>query len=133
MNYIIKSHKINFKHLRLCFLDVSKAFDYVSYYAIKSLARRVNILKDMIDYIGNLYNGNSTRIKIHFSDEIRICRGNKQGRVSLSPLLFNFVMDYYVDGLIEEDAIIIDSLAVTHLAFTDDIVVFSDTTEGLQR
>ena len=40
-------------------------------------------------------------------------------------------MDYYVDGLIEEDAIKVDSLAVTHLA--DDIVVFSDTTEGLQR
>ena len=79
--------------------------NYVSYYAIKSLARRVNILKDMIDYIGNLYNGNSTRIKIHFSDEIRICRGGKQGRVSLSPLLFNFVMDYCVDGLIEENAI----------------------------
>ena len=54
---------------------------------------------------------------------------NKEG----SPLLFNYVMDYCVDGLIEEDAIKVDSLAVTHLAFTDDIVVFSDTTEGLQR
>ena len=41
--------------------------------------------------------------------------------------------DYCVDGLIEEYAIKIDSLAVTHLAFADDIVIFSDTTEGLQR
>ena len=39
-----------------------------------------------------------------------------------------YSVDYSVDGLIEEDAIKVDSLAVTHLAFADDIVVFSDTT-----
>ena len=134
LNSIIKRHKMNVKPLKLCFLDVSKAFDSVSHYAIKALARRVNMPKDMIDYIGNLYDGNSTRIKINsiLSDEIRICRGVKQGD-PLSPLLFNSVIDYCVDGLIEEDAIKVDSLAVTHLAFADDIVVFSDTTEGLQR
>ena len=74
--------------------------------------------KDMIDYIGNLYNGNSTRIKINsiLFDEICICHGVKHGD-PLSLLLFNSVMDYCVDGFIEEDAIKVDSLAVTHLAF----------------
>ena len=55
---------------------------------------------------------------------------SKQGD-PLSPLLFNYMIVYCIDGLI--DAIKVDSLAVTHIAFADDIVVFSDTTESLQR
>ena len=83
--------------------------------------------KDMIDYIGNLYNG-SIRIQINsnLSDEICICRGVKQGDPLLT-LLFNYVMEYCGDGLIEEDDIKVDSFTVTHLAFADDVVVFSDT------
>ena len=42
-------------------------------------------------------------------------------------------MDYCVDCLVEEDAINIGLAKVSHLAFADDIVMFSDTTEGLQR
>ena len=83
------------------------------------------LVEDMIDYISNLYNGNSTRIKINsnLSDKIRLCRGVKQVD-PFSPLLFNSVIDYCVDGRIEEYAIKVDSLAVTYLAFADDIVVF---------
>ena len=113
---------------------MSKAFDSVSHHAISALARRVNTPTEILKYINNLYNNNIINIKIDQkkSNSIRICRGVKQGD-PLSHILFNSVMDYYVDCLVEEDAINIGLAKVSHLAFADDIVVFSDTTEGLQR
>ena len=134
LNSIIKKHKQECKSLKLCFLDVSKAFDSVSHHAISALARRVNTPTKILKYINNLYNNNIINIKIDQkkSNPIRICRGVKQGD-PLSPILFNSVMDYCVDCLVEEDAINIGLANVSHLAFADDIVVFSDTTEGLQR
>ena len=51
----------------------------------------------------------------------------------VTPLLFNSVVDYWFDSLIEEDAIKVGAMEVRHLAFTDDIVVFSHTTGSQSR
>ena len=43
---------------------------------------------------------------------MHVCRGVKQGD-PLSKLLFNYMIDYCVDGLIEEDAI---KLTLSHIS-----------------
>ena len=68
LKYITYQHKQKLKPLSLCFLDVSKDFDYsryvyVSHKALIQLCYRVGIPETLIIYVKHAYDGCSTSLK----------------------------------------------------------------------
>jgi hypothetical protein len=77
------------------FIDVAKAFDSVSHFAIVAAAKRVGVPDRLLRYIERLYDGGATRVKSgsQMGSAFVVGRGVRQGD-PLSPLLFNYVMDF---------------------------------------
>ena len=92
---IIYQHKQKLRPLKICLLDVSKAFDFVSHDAIISIANRAGLPKTIIEYIKYAYTNCNTQLKYKksISPSILVNRGVKQG-YPMSPILFNAVIDY---------------------------------------
>ena len=60
---IIYQHKNVLRPLKMCLLDVSKAFDAVSHNSIVALAERVGTPKMYTSYIMHTYSDYSTQLK----------------------------------------------------------------------
>ena len=78
---IIYQHKNALRPLKMCLLDVSKAFDTVSHNSIVALAERVGTPKMYTSYIMHTYSDCSTQLKYKngVSPSIPVNRGVKQG------------------------------------------------------
>jgi len=82
------------------FLDLAKAFDSVNHELLTRALRRQGCPDQFIRIVKDLYDGAVTRVSngVTSTQDIDIRSGLKQG-CSLSPLLFNMVMDELVDEL----------------------------------
>jgi len=81
------------------------------------------------NYISRLYTGTSTRLKVgsELSGVVHVRRGVRQGD-PLSPLLFNYVMDWVLSELDTQLGVELqDSLKVNHLAFADDVSLLAQS------
>jgi len=121
--------------LAMVFIDLAKAFDSVSHKHLK----RVLVLRRtdpaFIALICNAYDGCSTRVRTRggWSDKIAIKVGVKQGD-PLSPLLFNLAIDPLLWMLESEGVGFGEGCGkVTVLAYTDDLVLLSDSWRGMSR
>ena len=122
------------KPLYLAFLDVSKAFDSVSHFALFNACRRAGIPEPLIMYIKQVYLKSTTRLRVGetLSETIRALQGVKQGD-PLSGILFNLVIDWALSALDPLLGFKLDDLRVNHMAFADDVILLSETKAGLQR
>ena len=123
------------KPVFVTFIDVAKAFDSVSHDSILIAARRVGVSETVISYVQSLYSGTTTRLKAggSMSDPITVRRGVRQGD-PLSPLLFNYVMDWVLSDLDPQLGITLErDLRLNHLAFADDVSLITETREGAKR
>ncbi|NWV39233.1 PO21 protein, partial [Grantiella picta] len=112
-----------------------KAFDTVSHdHIIKGLQQR-QVDSHIIHLIQNMYDNTITRIttRKEKSDPIKILKGVKQGD-PMSPLLFNLALDPLLcrlekkgKGFHQGDHMI------TAMAFADDLVLLSDSWEGMKK
>ena len=88
-----------------------------------------------ISYLRNLYTGATTSLHVEgkFRKPLPQNRGVKQGD-PLSPLLFNFVIDWALDSLDPAIGLSIGqaSFKLNHLAFADDVVPVAESQAGLQ-
>ena len=124
-------------HKQVCvtFIDVAKAFDSVSHKSMILAARRVGVPERLLTYISSLYRGTVTRLKVDgaLSEPITVQRGVRQGD-PLSPLLFNYVMDWVLAELDPEMGISLENgLRLNHLAFADDVALVTQTKKGTLR
>ncbi|NXY51351.1 PO21 protein, partial [Ceuthmochares aereus] len=112
-----------------------KAFDTVSHEHLIETLKMKGVDEHIITLIRNLYCNINTRIELKNSvtNSINIRLGVKQGD-SMSPLLFNLSLDPLLCRLEEKGSGFSRcSKNITTLAFADDLVLLSESWEGMQK
>ena len=106
----------------LCFVDLEKAFDRVPR---KWAMRKKGIPEVLVRSVMSLYEGAKTRVRVdsELSEEFEVHVGMHQGSVLL-PFLFALVVDVVTEFASE--------CTLCELLYADDLVVMSDTFEGLR-
>jgi len=121
------------KGVWICFVDLEKAFDRVSW------TRLMSILKDKgIDWkerrlIKNLYEQQRVIVRVNgkSSDEIKIERGVRQG-CCISPILFNLYVEDMMDEFQRECGLKIGGECINCIRFADDMALLSDDLEEMK-
>lgn len=119
-----------------CFLDLSKAFDMVSYDILWTKIRLETTLPEENLLLLKYWYGNQTNVVRwgnSFSDVYRLNNGVRQGGLT-SPKLFNL----YINGLIEElsAAVVgcsIGGRIINNISYADDMVLLSPSISGLRK
>ena len=133
LSAIIDYHTKNRIPLNIVFLDIAKAFDSVSHNTIL-IAARVGVPPPFLNYLRSFYSRSNTVLRVdgRRSSPIDVLQGVKQGD-PMSVHLFNAVIDWTLSKLDPELGITINDERLNHLAFADDIVLFTHTSIAAQR
>lgn len=117
-----------------CFLDLSKAFDLVSYDILWSKLAKAGVSREIIAIFNHWYSNQSNFVRWAnaLSDEYRLSCGVRQGGLT-SPRLFNL----YMDDLIGELSSMhvgchIDGVSFNNISYADDMVLLSPSIGGLR-
>ncbi|KAK6730209.1 hypothetical protein RB195_006958 [Necator americanus] len=115
--------------LVLIFVDYEKAFDSVETNAILSALVDQGVDASYVRTLANCYERCTTRIQLfHRPLTIPIGKGVRQGD-TISPKLFTAALQWIMKSLSwEERGIRVDGRFLSNLRFTDDIVLFSSST-----
>ena len=130
---IIRDARLRRKNMSMCFIDIAKAFDTVSHESITRALKRLDTPEHIINLIGDLYSGATTRIIVSGEEsvEIPITRGVKQG-CPLSPFLFSALMDEFIGSVGGDIGYqFSDGVSVAVVAFADDLVLTSASKPGM--
>ncbi|KAL0893463.1 hypothetical protein ABMA27_013667 [Loxostege sticticalis] len=118
-----------------CFLDLSRAFDLVSYDILWKKLENAHLPVELLKVFKYWYGSqvNNVRWEGSLSASYRLECGVRQGGLS-SPTLFNL----YVDSLIDELSSTrvgchIDGISVNNISYADDMVLLSASVCGLRR
>ncbi|CAK1594090.1 unnamed protein product [Parnassius mnemosyne] len=118
-----------------CFLDLSKAFDLVTYNLLWDRLQSIGLPQELISMFRYWYanQANSVRWAGVMSDPYRLECGVRQGGLT-SPTLFNL----YINGLIvalssQHVGCHIDGVCVNNLSYADDMVLLSASVCGLRK
>lgn len=132
---IMRTLKLRHKPFFAVSLDLRKAFDSVSHSAIFSALEARSVPIRIINLIKHLYTNCTTTFTCGgISDNIRVPlrRGIKQGD-PLSPFLFNCIIDPLLYRLNELGVgVPLEDTSMAAMAFADDLLLMSDTFEGLK-
>ena len=129
---VLRDRTRGLKPIFVTFVDVAKAFDSVSHESMVKAAGQAGVPMSLLHYIRSLYNGTTTKLKVGKSigGLIYVKRGVRQGD-PLSPLLFNYVIDWVLSELDPQVGITLEGdLRLNHLAFADDVSLLSETKAG---
>jgi hypothetical protein len=120
----------------ICFVDYEKAFDRVDWKKLMSILRKLGVDYRDRRLIGNLYMGQSFKVRIDGEDSTPgiIGRGTRQG-CPLSPLLFNIYIQALLNEALEDntDGIKVGGHLVQAIRFADDQAMVANTVKALQR
>lgn len=121
--------------LHACFIDYEKAFDRVRHSKLISILKNKGIDSNIINLIQTLYwNQKATiRIENQTSEEIKICRGVRQGCI-LSPTLFNiYSEEIFCHALANTSAgVVVNGKIINNLRYADDTIIMTTNREDLQ-
>ena len=119
-----------------CFVDFSKAFDNISRDILLSKLQSEGIKGKFFDIIKTIYSKDMTSVKIgtSYSEPFKPNKGVRQGCV-LSPLLFNIFLADLQDELDScgDNVKVNDEKEISCLLWADDILILSESENGLQR
>lgn len=129
-----KSIEFN-KPLYLCFVDLTQAFDRVQLIDVLRILQEKGIDRKVINLIKLLNTNNRTRIKTNnqLTEEIPISIGIRQGD-SLSPALFNIIMDQIVNDVKSTNiGYNMGNTKVQIICYADDVILTAENEDDLQR
>jgi len=133
--------------LAVCFVDFAKAFPSISFAAIRAALEAFRVPHHLRQMILALYDSAQAKVRTPLGDTepFPICTGTMQGDV-LAPFLFILVLDRVLHLALDchNDGILVTragsrvrgtlrELRITDLNYADDLVLFSDSTDGLCR
>ncbi|RVE40147.1 hypothetical protein evm_015203, partial [Chilo suppressalis] len=136
LKQVVQYYKTRRTPIYACFLDLSRAFDLVSYNTLWDKLRcNTTLPNEITGLFGYWYNHqkNQVRWADSLSDAYRLECGVRQGGLT-SPSLFNL----YINGLIEElnstkIGCHIDGVCVNNISYADDMVLLSPSISALRR
>ena len=115
-------------------MDHQKAFDSVEFTALFKALENQRVDQAYITILRDLYNGATSVLKIHRdSDKIKLERGATQGD-NISPKSFTACLQDAIVKRIDWEAgrgLNVDCGYLSHLIFTDDIILFAKSPEEL--
>ncbi|MCO5562498.1 hypothetical protein L7F22_016125 [Adiantum nelumboides] len=133
---LIDQTRVRKRRLYSCFVDFRKAFDTVPRERLFRRLAALGIGEEMTWGIYTLYEHVSGRVRCPggLSDTLVSTIGVKQG-CPLSPTLFGLYIDEIVDFILHQggEGVDIAGTTVYILLYADDIVLVSETAEGLQH
>lgn len=115
------------------FVDFARAFDSVSHEHFLCVLREMEVDPHVVELIRGSYQDCVTRVETggRLTPAINMRVGVKQGD-PMSPLLFNLAMDPLIHGLERlGKGLSVSGTRVTTLAFADDLVLVSDSWQGM--
>lgn len=134
LKHTIKYYTTRKTPVYACFLDLSKAFDLVSYDLLWEKLRDIGLPQELVNMFKYWYahQFNSVRWAGAVSDPYRLECGVRQGGLT-SPTLFNL----YVNGLIvalssQHVGCHLDGVCVNNLSYADDMVLLSASVCGIR-
>ena len=133
LDTVIRYYQHKRKQVYLCFVDFTKAFDYINRNALYYKLIQQNIGDKMLKVIISMYDNARARVNMDSTGNSIDSRcGVLQGGI-LSPKLFNeflFDLPKYLD---KSNGISINKLILTYILYADDIVLLADTAKALQN
>ena len=135
IQYLIQKHcHRQGKKLYGCFVDFSKAFDTISREKLFEKLLKHGINGNFYNVLKNIYFNDETRIKVgdHLSDVIYPNQGVRQGCI-LSPLLFNIYLSDLPQRIenADKNALMINGKVFNSIIWADDLIMFSESEDGL--
>ena len=124
------------KKIYFCFIDYSKAFDYVDHNKLWKILQEMGIPDHLTCFLRNLYAGQEAPVRTGHgtTDRFQIRKGVCQGCI-LSPCLFNLYEECIMRnaGLEEAQAgIKIDRRNISNLGYADDTTLMAESDEELK-
>ena len=127
---IEKAREFQKKNIYSCFIDYSKAFDYVDHNKLWKILKEMGISDHLTCLLRNLYAGQEATVRTGHgtTDWFQIGKGVRQGYI-LSPCLLNFYAEYIMrnTGLEETQAgIKIARRNINNLRYADDTTLMAE-------
>ncbi|KAG7304665.1 hypothetical protein JYU34_010007 [Plutella xylostella] len=135
LKHTVKYYTDRKTNVYACFLDLSKAFDLVSYNVLWEKCRKSNLPMELVNIFQYWYDHQSNKVRWGdvYSDEYGLECGVRQGGIT-SPKLFNLYMDELIGELSSMHAgCYVDGKSCNNFSYADDMVLLSPSTGGLVK
>ena len=131
---IIDKQRCFSKPLYTCFVDFTKAFDYIDRTALYYKLLNRGIDGNLVSIMKNMFSKAECRVKwdSRISDILKSEFGVLPGGM-LSPKLFTEFLQDISASFDQDQGIAVDTLLMVYLLFADDLVLFSESSEELQK
>jgi hypothetical protein len=134
LDTVIKYQQYYKQPVYLCFVDFTKAFDYINRNALYYKLLKQNVGIKMLKILMSMFDKAQAKVCQQgiYGESINSIFGVLQGGI-ISPKLFNEFLHDLPQHLNVNDGIKIEGTNFTHLLYADDIVLISNTAKGLQN
>ena len=131
-----KKQESSLKNIYFCFIDYTKAFDYVDHNKLWRILQEMGIPDHLTCLLRNVYAGQEATVRTGhgITDWFQIGKGICQGCI-LSPCLFNLYVEYIMwnAGLDESQAgIKIAGRNINNFRYADDTTLTAESEEELK-
>ena len=118
----------------MCFVDLRKAFDRVRLSDVINILKEKEVPTQLTTTIKYIYTNGRTKIQIgnKTTREIECGGGIRQGD-SLSPILFNLIMNKLIDSTKLLDGYRMGNNKINIICYADDAILIADNEDNLQR
>jgi hypothetical protein len=123
------------RNLYIITIDLKDAFGSLSHQYIRYMLKETNLPEEIQEVVMRSYEEGFTKVRINYeeSNKIPIHKGVKQG-CPVSPLIFNLCMNPLLKKIDEEcEGYRIGNTKIAVQAYADDLVLFSETREGMEQ